>query len=174
MTVMTPAIRKAALTAHVTASVGWLGSVASFLAMALAGLASADAQTVRASYLGMELTAWFVIVPLSLASLLSGVVQSLGTTWGLIRHYWVLIKLLLNAVATVLLLVHMRVVSHVAAAAAATTLTAGDLRGLRIQLVGDAGAAVILLLVATALGVYKPRGLTPYGWRKQNEQRLVE
>ena len=171
---VTPAVRKAALTAHVTASVGWLGSVASFLAMALAGLASADAQTVRASYLTMELTAWFVIVPLSLASLLTGVVQSLGTSWGLIRHYWVVIKLLLNTVATVLLLVHMRAVGHVAATAAATTLATGDLRGLRIQLVGDAGAAVILLLVATALGVYKPRGLTPYGWRKQNEQRLVE
>lgn len=28
-----------------------------------------------------------------------------------------------------------------------------------------------LLLVATVLGVYKRRGLTPYGWRKQQEGR---
>ena len=35
----------------------------------------------------------------------------------------------------------------------------------------DASAAVLALLVATTLSVYKPRGVTPYGWRKQREQR---
>ena len=69
---MTPRIRKFALTAHVTSSVGWLGAVAGFLALAVAGLTSQDAQMVRAAYLAMELTGWFVIVPLSLASPLTG------------------------------------------------------------------------------------------------------
>jgi hypothetical protein len=35
---MTPRLRKFALTAHVTSSVGWLGAVAAFLALAVAGL----------------------------------------------------------------------------------------------------------------------------------------
>jgi len=54
--------------------------------------------------------------------------------------------------------------------AAETTLSRSDLRALRIQLVGDAGATLLVLLVATTLSVYKPRGLTPYGRRKQRER----
>ena len=167
---MTPRLRKFALTAHVTSSVGWLGAVAAFLALAIAGLTSRDAQIVRSAYLSMELTGWFVIVPFSLASLVTGLVQSLGTTWGLFRHYWILAKLLISIFATILLLVHMQPVSHVASVAADTTLSSGDLRGLRIQLLADAGAALVVLLVATTLSVYKPQGRTPYG-RKQDEQR---
>ncbi|MGG1556145.1 hypothetical protein [Paenibacillus ferrarius] len=50
------------------------------------------------------------------------------------------------------------------------TLSSSDLR-VQIQLVVAAGAALLVLLVATTLAVYKPRGLTRYGWRKQHEQR---
>ena len=169
---MSPGLRKLALTAHVTASVGWLGAVAAFLALALAGLRSANAQTVRAACIAMELIGWFVVVPLSFASLLTGLVQSLGTTWGLFRHYWVLVKLVMTVLATLVLLIHMRPISYVAGVAATTTLSAGDLRGLRAQLVADAGAALAVLLVTTTLSVYKPRGVTRYGWRKQWEQHL--
>lgn len=56
MTDVTPPLRKFALTAHVISSVGWLGAVAAFLALAVAGLAGRDARLVRASYLAMELT----------------------------------------------------------------------------------------------------------------------
>ena len=170
---MTPPLRKFALTAHVTSSVGWLGAVAGFLALAVAGLTSEDTQLVRATYLAMELTGWFVIVPLSLASPLTGLVQSLGTTWGLFRHYWILAKFLITIPATILLLVHMRPIGHLARVVAETTLSRGDLVGLRIQLVADAGAALLVLLVATTLSVYKPRGMTRYGRRKQLEQRTV-
>jgi hypothetical protein len=169
--IMTPGVRKFALTAHVTSSVGWLGAVAGFLALAVAGLASGDAQIVRAAYLGMELTAWFVIVPFSLASPLTGLVMSLGTTWGLFRHYWVLVKFLITIFATIVLLLHMQPIGHLARVVAETTLSRGELSALRIQLVANAGAAILALLVATVLSVYKPRGMTPYGWRKQREQR---
>ena len=60
---MTIGIRKFALTVHVTSSVGLLGSIAAFLALAVTGLIRQDAQTVRAAYLAMELIARFVIVP---------------------------------------------------------------------------------------------------------------
>ncbi|MET0397354.1 MAG: hypothetical protein ABW277_11060 [Longimicrobiaceae bacterium] len=170
---MTPRLRRLALTVHVASSVGWLGAVASFLALAVAGLTSPDAQVVRAAYLATEVTTWLVIVPLSVASLLTGLVQSLGTPWGLFRHYWVLAKLVLTLVATLLLLLHAQPIGYVAGVAAETTLSGGDLRGLRIQLVADAGAALLVLLVATALSVYKPRGMTRYGWRKQRELRAV-
>ena len=167
---MTPGLRKFALTTHVTSSVGWLGAVGAFLALAIAGLVGEDAQIVRAAYLSMHLTTWFVIVPLCLAALLTGIVQSLGTTWGLFRHYWVVTKLLLTALATIILLVHTQPIDRVAAVAAQTTLATGDLRQLRIQLVGDACAALFVLLVTTTLSVYKPWGMTSYGLRKQTEE----
>jgi hypothetical protein len=167
---MSPGVRNLALTAHVAASVGWLGAVAAFLALAVAGLASHDQQMGRAAYLAMELTGWFVIVPLSIATLLTGIVQSLGTEWGLFRHYWVLIKLLMTILATVILLVHMQPIGRMASVAAETTSFRAELTPIRIQLVADAGAALLVLLVATTLSVYKPRGLTPYGYRRQ-EQR---
>lgn len=167
---MTPAVRKFALTAHVTSSVGWLGAVACFLALAVAGLTSPNAQTVRASYLAMELTAWFVIIPLSLASPLTGIIQSLGTEWGLFRHYWVLIKFLITVPSTLILLLHMKPIGHLARVVAETTLARGDLSGMRIQLVASAGAALLVLLVATVLSIYKPRGMTQYGRRKQRAQ----
>lgn len=135
---------------------------------------SQDAQTVRAVYLVMEPTAWFVLVPLSLASLLTGLVQSLGTKWGLLRHYWVLFKLLMNVFATIVLLMYTQTLDYFARTAAETTLSSGDLSGLRSPSpVLHAGLALLLLLVATVLAVYKPRGLTPYGRRKQHEERTV-
>jgi len=164
---MSPRIRKLALTAHVTASVGWLGAVAAFLALAIAGLTSLQSQTVGAAYLATELIIWSVIVPLSLASLVTGVVSSLGTAWGLFRHYWVLAKLLLTILATTLLAFHTQPVGRVASLATERMLSSADLRQVRIQLVADAGAALLVLLVNTTLGVYKPRGMTRYGWRKQ-------
>jgi hypothetical protein len=164
---MTPRVRKLALTAHVTSSVGWLGAVAGFLALAVVGLASQDAQTVRAAYLVMEPIGWFVLVPFALASLLTGLAQSLGTTWGLFRHYWVLFKLLINVLATLVLLMYMQTLDYFAGVAAETTLSAGDLRVLRDPSpVLHSALALLLLLVATTLAVYKPRGMTPYGQRK--------
>jgi hypothetical protein len=169
---MAPGTRKLALTAHVTASVGWLGAVAAYLALAIAVLTSPDAQTVRAVYLAMELIVWYVIVPLAFASLLTGLVSSLGTSWGLFRHYWVVFKLLLNVVATLVLLLYTRSIGSFADLAVASSGVAlGELRHPTHAI--HSGAALLVLLVATVLAVYKPRGVTPYGWRKQHEQRAV-
>lgn len=166
-------VRKFALTAHVTCSVGWLGSVLSFLALAVAGITSSDAQVLRGVYVAMEFLAWFVILPLSLCSLVTGIVQALGTTWGLFRHYWVLAKLALNLVATAILLLYMENVTHLADLAERGLLSSDVLHGLRVQAVIHAGGALLLLLAATTLSIYKPRGLTRYGWRKQQELRTA-
>jgi hypothetical protein len=173
MTTMTPRLRKFALTAHVTCSVGSLGAVAGFLALAITGLTSENAQMVRAAYPAMELTARFVIVPLLFASLLTGLVQSLGTTWGLLRHYWVLVKLLVTVVVMIVLLLQMELISHMAGVAAETTLSSADLRGARRSLVIHAAGGLLVLLVPVTLAVYKPPGMTRYGARKQHEQRAL-
>ena len=102
--ILRPRLRKFALTAHVVSSVGWLGAIGVFLALSVLGLTGQDAPKVRGAYLAMEAIGWFVLVPLSLVSLLTGLVQGLGTKWGLLRHYWVVVKLVINLVATVVLL----------------------------------------------------------------------
>ena len=170
---MAPGVRKLALTLHVMASVGWLGAVAAFLALAVAGLTGRNPQTVSAAYVAMGLTGSWILVPLSFASLLSGLVQALGTPWGLFRHYWVVVKLAINLLATFLLLLHLRPISYMADLAAGTDVLGADLYPLRLQLAVTAGAALIALVTATALSVYKPKGLTPYGWRKQKERRAA-
>jgi hypothetical protein len=167
--IMTPGVRKFALTTHVTSSVGWLGAVAGFLALSIAGVTSTDGQIVRSAYLAMHLTTWWVIIPLCFAALLTGVMQSLGTTWGLFRHYWIVTKLLLTVLATVILLVHTQPIDEVATLAAMSTLSSSDLWQLRLQLVGDASAALFVLFATTMLSVYKPWGMTPYGLRTQFE-----
>src|SRR4026207_1890900 len=144
---MTPGLRNFALATHVTSSVGWLGAVGAFLALAIAGLVSQDAQMARAAYLAMPLTRWCVIVPLCLAALLTGIVQSLGTPWGLFRHYWIVTKLLLTVLATIILFVHTQPISQVAAFAAHSTLSTSDLSQVRLQLVGDAAAGLFVLLM---------------------------
>jgi predicted ferric reductase len=158
--IMSPAIRKLALTTHVISSVGWLGAVAGFLVLSVAGLTSDQPVTVRSAYVSMNLIGLYAIVPLSLAALLTGLIQALGTHWGLFRHYWVLAKFALSVVATALLMLH-QFTAVAGAAQRASAAPAGslpDVGGLGRQLVFDAGAAVAVLIVTATLSVYKPWG----------------
>ena len=63
----------------------------------------------------MEIVCWAVIVPLSLLSPATGIAQSLWTPWGLVRHYWVLVKLLVTLPCTAILLLHMLPTTRLAA-----------------------------------------------------------
>ena len=160
---MTPALRKFALTAHVVSSVGWLGAVAAYLALAIAALGSAEPQIVRAAYLAMEPIAWAALIPLALASLLTGVVQALVTKWGLLRHWWVVMKLALTVFATFILLLHTpTTVEPLARLAEANRADPGALPGEVLH----AGGGLLVLLAAAVLAVYKPPGMTQYGRRK--------
>jgi uncharacterized membrane protein len=166
---MPPRVRKFALTAHVTASVGWLGAVAAFVGLAVVGVTSPDPETVRGVYLVMEPTAWFVLVPLALTSLVTGLVQSLVTAWGLVRHYWVVFKLLINVFATLVLLLYTQTLNSLAGHAADPNADLSAVRSASPLI--HAVLALVLLLVATTLAVYKPPGLTPYGRRQQHLSR---
>lgn len=112
---------------------------------------------------------WFVLVPLCVASLATGLVMSLGTSWGLVRHYWVLAKLLITVLASVILFMYTQTLGSLGALAADSSASLEDLRSPPPVL--HASAALVALLVTTTLSVYKPPGLTQYGWRKQQEQR---
>ena len=168
---MSPALRKLALTVHVGSSVGWLGAVLGFVALAVAGLASQDEQLVRGAYRAMEVIGRYAITPLSLASFTTGIVQGLGTRWGLFRHYWVIAKLGINVVSTLILLSYLQTLEHLAVAAADVTRPVESIRSESPLL--HAGAAVVLLVVAMILSIYKPKGVTAYGFRKQRSERAL-
>jgi uncharacterized membrane protein len=168
---MPPRLRKFALTTHVTCSVGWVGAVIVFLALAQIGLTSQDPQTVRGAYLVMEPAAWFVLVPMAFASLFTGIVMSLGTTWGLFRHYWVVFKLLITVFATIILMIYMGTFRYMAGIAADPRVGLDVVRNASPRF--HAVLALMVLLVALVLAVYKPRGVTPYGQRKLRERRTA-
>lgn len=168
---MTPRVRKFALAAHVAVSVGWAGAVLVFVALSAVGLGSPDVATVRGVYLVMLPAAELVLVPLAFASLATGIVQSLGTSWGLLRHYWVVIKLAITFVATLILLLYLETFRAMARVAADPSVELAAVRN-PSPLVHSA-LALVALLVAMALGLYKPRGLTRYGWRRERPGRDI-
>ena len=152
------------LSAHLTVSVGWIGAVVAYLGLGVAAVNVADAQTIRSAWIATEVIGWFVIVPLAVASLLSGVVMALGTSWGLFRHYWVVISFVLTLFSTAVLILHMPAVNSTVDVALRS-----DSQPLQ-QLGGDLfhpTIGLIILMVVQVLNLYKPKGLTRYGWRKQ-------
>jgi hypothetical protein len=174
---MSPWLRKFLLAAHLAFSVGWIGALVAYLALSVAAMTGQDAQTVGAAWIAMDLTGWYAIVPLALASLLTGLVLALGTKWGLFRHYWVLFSFVLTVLVAVVLLLHMPDVS--ALADVAREAGRGSLDELDKHVYarlddGDLlhpGLGLVVLLVIQVLNVYKPQGMTRYGQRKQDEQR---
>jgi hypothetical protein len=156
--------RKALLATHLMFSCGWIGMVLGYLALGVAAASSSDGGTVRAAWIAMELTGWYVLVPLAIGSLVSGTLLALATRWGLFRYYWVTFAFVLTLVATVVLLLHLPSVS--AKAASARAAAPGDLHALGGDLLHPI-VGLVLLLTVLVLNVYKPRGLTPHGWRAQ-------
>jgi hypothetical protein len=160
---MPPALRRAAFALHIVSSVGWIGAAAGYLVLGVVGSVSEQPLTIRAAWIGMELIGWLAVVPLGCLALLTGLVMSLGTPWGLVRHYWVLIALVLTVLALIVLILHMPTVT----AAADIARTMGDRAA--TELGGDVlhpALGLVVLLVVAVLNVYKPRGLTPYGSRR--------
>lgn len=163
---MSPAVRKAALAAHLTVAVGWIGAVIAYLTLGLWAVSTTDGESIRAAWAAMDIIGWYAIVPLAVTSLATGLWMALGTRWGLFRHYWVIISLILTLIAVLVLLLHMPDVSATAQfAASASTDQLADLGG---DLPHPATGLALLLVVQT-LNLYKPTGLTRYGKRRRGQ-----
>lgn len=165
---MSRGLRKLALAVHLTVSVGWVGAVLAYLGLGVASVTSQQDSTIRGAWIAMELIGWWVIVPLALASLATGILMGLGTKWGLVRYYWVLFSFVLTTFATTILLLHMPDVSAVASVARSA-------RGSGLQELGGdlfhAGVGLVILLAVLTMNIVKPPGLTRYGWRQQTKAR---
>ena len=144
---MAPGLRKLVLTVHLTCSVGWIGAVFAYLALNISALTARDMQTTMSAWTAMEVIGWWVLVPLAVAALLTGLIMSLGTPWGLFRHYWVLISLVLTVFCTAVLVQHM----------VDTTRAMASGRGMGGDLLHP-GAGLVFLLVMAAVTLLTLRG----------------
>ena len=154
--IMRPALRKLVLTLHIVSSVGMLGAVVGFLALALVGLVAGEAANATGIYFAMGRLTWLAILPLAFATLLIGLLESLGTKWGLFRHYWVVAKLALTLLAVVVLLLQLDTIDLLSTATGLQNLWAA-----RLSLVLHSAGGLVVLLLAVVLSVYKPRGRLP-------------
>jgi hypothetical protein len=162
-----PRLRRLTLAVHIICSVGWIGAAAAYLALGLAAQLSQRGQLVRAAWIAMDLTGWYVIVPLGCLALVTGLIMAFGTPWGLLRHYWVLIAFGLTSFALIVLVLHMPSVTAMARLAervddAAAARLGGD--------VLHPGVGLVVLSFIAVLNIYKPRGLTGYGQRAQSRR----
>lgn len=175
---MPRSLRKLVLTVHVVVSVGWIGIEAGLLALGLTGLYTRDPEVLRAAYVAAGIFGGIFLVPVSMGTLVTGVLLSVGTPWGLIRHYWVLVKFVLTvALVASGILVLNRSLQEAAVRVSEvplSTLTSADVGTLRFQIVAAVSVALLLLITATTLSVYKPWGRTWFGRRKVVARREVK
>lgn len=150
--------RKLLVAIHIIFSVGWLGAVLAFLVLAIGGLNNTEEHSVGAMYISMELIAWWAILPCCITSFGSGIILAFTTDWGLLKHYWIVVKLVITVGATLLLLIHMEPIIYMADVASHKAIDLGEHDGVRVQLIADAGAALAVLIFATIISVYKPWG----------------
>jgi hypothetical protein len=156
------------LSIHVGSSVGWMGAAMAFIVLDVTTVTSQDASMLRAAYAAMDPITRWAIVPLAAVTFLTGLVVSLGTKWGLFRHYWVVVSLVLTVGATLVLLVQLPIIGHRAAMALDSATTDAQVQGMGNLLLHSIGGTIVLAVIMV-LNIYKPRGLTRYGWRKQKE-----
>jgi len=163
---LTPRRRKIALIAHVASSVGWLGADAVLVVLGVAGLTGA-AGGPDAVYPVAGLIGTVLITPLALAALLTGLLIGLGTKWGLLRYWWVAVKLGVTAVMNVLVLFVLAPGLREAA-----RLGADLPRDDAINYVVAPSVACALLLFTTVLSVAKPWTRTARGRRAVRARRV--
>jgi hypothetical protein len=136
------------LTVHLVTGVGAIGAALVLLALGIAGVRGADPRTV---YPAAHLVEAWVIAPLAVLALSTGLALALLSRWGLVRYWWVAIKLAITAVLTAVVFLVLE--PSLAATAAAESLT--DAQRIRVALFPS--AALALLVVNVVLGLAKPR-----------------
>jgi len=172
---LSPALRKGLLTAHIVTAVSWIGVDIVLLVLALTALTSTDPRTVAASYVAIGAFTIVLLVPAGVLTLATGLLLGAGTRWGIVRYWWLTVKLVITVVLTtlVILLLRPRVaeVASRAEQAGAAGLSRDQLGNLPVDLVFPPSVSIVALLVATALAVYKPWGKTPFARRRATSGR---
>jgi len=161
--------RKLFLTLHVCTSVGWLGAAIAMTVLLVAGLVTSNPALRHSAFTFMHVYDLAIMIPLGYLALITGVLLSGGTNWGLLKHWWIVTKLVL----TVAVLVFAGVFTSgwvLEAVARTADDPMADLGVLAVQLVVNVAAFNVVFWTNTTISVFKPWGPTPRGKRKLAEQ----
>jgi hypothetical protein len=157
-----PRARKSILVVHIASAGAWLGIDVVMAVIILTAVRGDDA-TRALCYQSLELFTGWPLITTGLVCLASGVVLGLGTPFGLVRYWWVVIKVVINVVFVALVPIALRPEVLEKAeqgrqfmAGLPAALTIGDL--VYPPIVSPAG-----LIIATILAVFKPWGLIRKG-----------
>jgi hypothetical protein len=166
---MTPRFRRVALIVHITTAVGWLGSTVTVLTLSITGLLTSGSNLRQAAYyVVFRVLNPGASVPLAFLGLVSGTVLAIRGTFGLIRHRWVLTKLIASLVAV---LINQRV-TKAGASQMTERLAAGQSVGFAgTQVLLGACLSLVILIMNVSLSVTKPWGMTRWGVRHNDRRR---
>ena len=155
---LAPRVRKAVLTVHIVSAGVWIGVDVLVAVLVGVGLGGGS---VAARGLALRALAEFVVAPMLTSALVclgSGLLLGLATKWGLVRYWWVVVKLVMNVLLCVLIVVALQPgmadVGTAGVAVEAGQVPVTDLS----SLVYPPTVSLTMLAVATVLSVYKPWG----------------
>ncbi|WP_444947373.1 hypothetical protein [Micromonospora ureilytica] len=152
--------RKVWLTLHVGIGVGWLGISTGMLLLAIIGATADSHELQHGAYLLLSKFEILLAIPSVFLTIITGVVMSLGTPWGLLKHTWVLVKLVIALVLPFLAFFEGPWIEELEARSAPNLIETGTTGML---LIGAMGLFAALLWTATILSVFKPWGRTRWG-----------
>lgn len=160
-----PRLRKTVLLLHILFGVGWIGADIVLFILLYTGLTTDDGAIAAACYRAVAVFVPIAIPVLSLGMLATGLVLGWGTKWGLLRHWWVLVKLALATVMVVLVFVSLLPgVNDLDDANATLSADAvrNSLGSAPDQMMFPPVVSFLMLTTAAVLSVYKPWSRTPW------------
>lgn len=150
--------RKGFLVLHIVAAAAWFGIDLALGILVVRALLTVDPAVASTSLLALELFAIWPMFGASVVCLASGAVLGLGSRYGLVRYWWVAVKLAINLLMSALIVIALRP-SVAEAADIAERLAAGDPTAVvPADLLFPVLVAPTLLLTAYLLSVFKPWG----------------
>ncbi len=150
--------RKAILVTHVIAAGIWIGLDVAMAVLIFTAMGTSDQQTQAFTLQALELVTVWPMFAAGLLSLATGVLLGLGSKYGLVRYWWVAVKLVLNVVLCTLIVLALRG-GVTDAAEAGRAMAAGiDVAWNSGDLVFPPIVSPTALVIAFVLSVFKPWG----------------
>src|SRR5687767_13106928 len=99
---LSPSMRKSVLVVHLVSGIGWMGLDVALAILLLTGLTTESGTTAASCYNAIGIFAPPALLTLSGLMLGSGLLLGWGTKWGLLRYWWVFVKLVMALVMVAL------------------------------------------------------------------------
>jgi uncharacterized membrane protein len=168
---LSPGLRKALLVLHIVTAVSWMGVDIALFILLMTARTTDDPALVVSGFQAIRMIVPAAVPPLSLGILVTGILLGLGTRWGLLRHWWVLVKLLLSLVMTFLVFFSLVPAVNSMAVGLPGDMSADAMRAslgaLPTMLLFPPVVSFLMLGTAAILSVFKPWQRTP--WSRERD-----